>query len=60
MKKEVNLEGDIRVLTPKEYFNKGVEDERMRRKIKEFLNDEFQQQSNSATWDFLEIEEVGK
>lgn len=52
------LNGHIRALTPKEYFDLGVEQSRMQVKIKGFLNEEFNKQANSAFWEAMEIEEV--
>lgn len=48
----------MEVNTPKEAFEKAVEENRIRKKVKEFLAEEFDRQSISAQWEFLGIQEV--
>ncbi len=52
------LKGDKRKKTPKQIFDDLTEEAMYRKMIKDFLNEEFKKQSNSAQWKMLGIEEV--
>jgi len=58
MNKGVILQGDVQSQSPKDYFDKGVEEMRMRKRISDKLNEEFNKRYVSMLWDSMDIDEV--
>lgn len=49
---------EIDGIKAKEAFNKGVEENRTKSKVKEILNMQFSKDFRRLQWEFLEVEEI--